>query len=179
MQRFSVAVGGKGLSAGDELVLHTGINGKHNDNLIVEHGYVWDDMRSASIPIRMSTHDWEQRVDKLQRDAMLKVYNLKPSQDFYLRGGKDGKAGIPLKLLVWGRVMFATKAEIAKYDRSIAENEFPLGDAQLFLDETGTEINADISLFDGLTKTCLEKYKEWIDFIAKGKKAPKAHLKVY
>ena len=57
---------------------------------------------------------------------------------------------------------FETKAEIAKYDKSVVEYEVLLADAQLLFDETEKEMKADIAFFDDLTKMRLEKYKEWM-----------------
>lgn len=140
--------GGKKLEAGDELVLHTSINGKHNDILIVEHGYVWDDLRATAVPIRMATHDWEYRPDRTARDRLLKVYNLKPRNDFYLRGGKEGKGGIPQKLLVWSRVMFSTKEEIAQL--SVADDVHAALAAPLSLDTEQQVLTNLIQSLDGL-----------------------------
>lgn len=97
---------GTDLRAGHELTL---ASPKHNDALLLDRGYLWDELRCASVPIRMSlatssdTPSVARRREQLMEDAGLNISGA----DFTLTHGR-----LPPKLLLWAHVAHANESEI-------------------------------------------------------------------
>ena len=94
------------LEAGAELILS---GRRRNDDLLLHCGYLWDDLRSASVPLRMRMAYGASQVkgEAALRAALLAKFNLNETSDFVLTHGS-----IPPKLEVWSRIHLALDEEI-------------------------------------------------------------------
>ena len=122
-----VAIDGAPLPAGRELVIH---DGRKNDFLMLEAGYIWDDLRMTSVPLRMWLNEQKGNAPLRRRllrrrglggasassqAAYLGVIlassrrraRLNETQDFELRHG-----GLPAEMWLWGRITLCDADEI-------------------------------------------------------------------
>ena len=96
------------LRPGAELTVHRLSHERPNDELLLEGGYVWEELGSASVPMRVSLPaDAASPSARERRDELLRQSGLNATQDFRLRHGQ-----LPPKLLLWCRIMLATEGEI-------------------------------------------------------------------
>ena len=113
---------GEGAAAfkpGEELTLATE---RHNDDLLLEYGYMWNEIHAAAVPIRMSLTDEASASAKLRGDLLLDA-NLNHTHDFHLLKGT-----LPPGLLLWCRIVHASDAELASAVRA-TDLERPLSEA--------------------------------------------------
>ena len=106
------------MRAGDEL-LHATHNS--NDEIFLMHGYLWDDLKLASVPLRMSLTEAGEGTIERKRE-LLAAAKLNETSDFQLYVG-----GLPPKMMLWQRIVHATAEELARADRP-SDLEGPLSE---------------------------------------------------
>ena len=81
---------------------------RHNDQLLLEAGYLWDEMGCASVPLRF-TIDVDKTDDAPARKRLLKRAKRKGEYDWTAT-----TAPLPVELMQWSRVLLASSDELAQ-----------------------------------------------------------------
>ena len=113
--RPAAANAGPALRVGEELVLG---GQRWNGELLLEAGYLWDEVRAASVPLRMSNAPTRGHAD--HRRQLLEQAALNETQDFLLLHGE-----LPHEMMQWGRIMLGTDEDLGRA-RSAAALRSPL-----------------------------------------------------
>ena len=91
------------LKQGEELTLRMP---RRNDALLLEAGYMWNDVKVQSHPMRLSLPRRE--AEDAARLRLLKSAKLNATQDFALMHG-----GLPPKLFLWSRISLCSEEELS------------------------------------------------------------------
>lgn len=100
---------------------------RHNDALLNECGYLWDELAGASVPLRMSLPDETVSTHPnagAHRQVLLRQLGLNATADFELRYG-----GLPPGLVDWARIRLARGDEILTIASADALRDLPLSEA--------------------------------------------------
>lgn len=100
-----------GLRRGRELL---GWTQRHNDDMLLMSGYMWDDIAAAAVPLRMSLVFGMVGAEE-ERGWLLEQAKLNATQDWSLTHGK-----LPDKLLLWSRIMLGTNEEVLAANNATA-----------------------------------------------------------
>ena len=101
-----VTLSGTAPKPGQELSL---VGPRYNDQLLLECGYMWNELRAASVPLRMVLSKNSDVLEDTyeRRLQLLDEAKLNETQDFILTTG-----ALPPKLRLWSRINLGTNDEI-------------------------------------------------------------------
>ena len=103
-----VGAGGRLPKRGEELTLRN--DRRHNAELLLEAGYIWNDVKAASVAMRLSLPETLQdESTAAPRIKLLKQAKLNATQDFSLKHGS-----LPPKLFEWSRITLCSDDEIER-----------------------------------------------------------------
>ena len=88
-------------------------------HLRAQAGYLWDELSSASVPLRMSTSS--SKGGDAARRKLLRKARLNATHDFSLTHGS-----LPPKIVLWSRIMLASEAELSERRSLSALSDAPL-----------------------------------------------------
>jgi len=106
-----VHVSNKPVKVGSELTLkaspkHPDMENRHNDQLLLEGGYMWNDLDSAAFPLQFKI-DVDVQTKATVRKQLLKKMKFKGEFDWSVT-----TKPVPEKLLIWSRIMLAADDEL-------------------------------------------------------------------
>jgi hypothetical protein len=152
-----VSSGGAPVTPGVEVTLDSlSSSKKYNEDLLLDCGYMWDELGAASLPLRMSLSAEASAPKGLleERDGLLRLADLNETSDFTLTHGV-----VPPKLRLWSRIRMATDAEIEDAQGSVEALERPLSSA------TEDEVASTLIISIGSVRAIFEHEVEEDDLI--------------
>ena len=158
-----VSSSGRPPKRGEELTLFA--EARTNDNLLLEAGYLWNELPAAAYPMRLILpHDAKARPT---RARLLKEAGLNETQDFNLVHG-----ALPEGIFRWSRISVCTEAELEAASSAEALAQQPLSD----LTENAVASNVLTSL-QGL-RAVFDHEVEEDDFLLEGGLGPREVMAV-